>query len=98
MDPSVSCVTNTGLKSEKNIRECGRAPTEAVVRRAAITTAAAILYTRLAAGVLGEKGRPQGQVCIEHVVCDGADNVMIFVIKGPEAIVNSKGVPARVGM
>ena len=69
-----------------------------MVRRAVITTTAAILYTRLPAGVLSEKGRLQGQVCIEHVVCDGADNVIIFVIKGPEAIVNSKGVPARVGM
>ena len=86
------------IEKGKHICECGRAPTEAVVRRAATTTTAAILYTRLPAGVLGEKERPQGQVCIKYVVCDGADNVIIFVIKGPEAIVNSKGVPARVGM
>ena len=91
----------------KNICESGREPTETVVRRDAITTAAAILYTRLAAGVLSENGRPQGQVCIEHVVCDGANNVIIFVIKGPEVLVNSKGpevilnskgVPTGVGM
>ena len=87
-----------GIEKGKNICESGGTPTEAVVRRAATTTAAAVLYTRLAAGVLSEKGRPQGQVCIEHVVCDGADNVIIFVIKEPEAIVNSNGVPARVGM
>ena len=82
----------------KHICESGGAPTETVVRRAAITTAAAILYTRLPAGILSEKGRPQGQVCIEHVVCDSADNVIIFVIKGPEAIVNSEGVPTGVGV
>ena len=51
-----------GVEKEKDIREGGRAPSEAVVRRAAVTTAAAILYTRLAAGVLSEKGSPQGQV------------------------------------
>ena len=83
-----------GIEKGKNICESGGAPTEAVVRRAAITTTAAVLYTRLAAGVLSEKGRPQGQVCIEHVVCDGADNVIIFVTKGSEAIAISKGVPA----
>ena len=83
-----------GIKEGKNIRECGGAPTEAVVCRAAITTTAAILYTRLAAGVLSEKGCPQGQVCIDHVVCHGTDNRVLFVIKGPEAIVNSKGAPA----
>ena len=87
-----------GIEKGKNICKSGGAPTEAVVRRAAIITTAAILYTRLAAGVFREKGCPQGQVCIEHVVCDGADNVIIFVIERPEVIVNSKGVPARVGM
>ena len=86
------------IEKGKHICESGGAPTEAVVRRAAITTTAAVLYTRLTAGVLSEKGRPKGRVCIEHVVCDGADNVIIFVIKGTEAIINSKGVHARVGM
>ena len=94
---SVMC-GKLGIEQGKNIRECSGALTEAVVRRAAITTMAAILYTRLAAGVLSEKWCPQGQVCIEYVVCDSADNLVVFVIKGPEAIVNSKEVPAGVGM
>ena len=86
------------VEEGKNIRKRAGAPTEAVVRRAAITTTAAILYICLPTGVLSEKGRPRGQVCVEHLICGGADNVIIFVIKGPKAIVNSKGVPARVGM
>ena len=86
------------VEKGKNICKRGEAPTEAVVRRAAITTTTDILYACLPAGVLSEKGRPQGHVCVEHVIGDGADNVIIFVIKGPKAIVNSKGVPARVGM
>ena len=36
-----------GVEKGKDIREGGRAPSEAVVRRPAVTTAAAILYTRL---------------------------------------------------
>ena len=44
------------VEKGKNIREGGGAPSEAVFRRAAAATAAAILYTRLAAGVLSEKG------------------------------------------
>ena len=94
---SVMC-GKLGIEQGKNIRECGGASTEAVVRRAANTITAAILYTRLAAGVLSEKGCPRGQVCIDDVVCHGADNRVVFVIKGPEAIVNSKWVPAGVGM
>ena len=78
-----------GIEKGKNIREGGGAPTEAVVRRAAITTTAAILYTRLAAGVFSEKGCPQRQVCIDHVVRHGVDNRVVSVIKGPETIVNS---------
>ena len=94
------CVVCGELRVEKgkNICKRGGASTEAVVCRAAITTTAAILYTCLPAGVLSEKGRPQGHVCVEHVIGDGADNVIIFVIKRPKVIVNSKGVPARVGM
>ena len=86
-----------GVDKGKYIREGGRAP-EAVVRRAAVTTAAAILYTRLAAVVFSEKRCPQGQVCIDHVVCHGANNRVVSVIEGPEAIVDVKGVPAGVYM
>ena len=63
---SVMC-GKLGIEKGKDIREGGRAPSEAVFRRAAVTTAAAILYTRLATGVHSEKGRPQGHVCIDHV-------------------------------
>ena len=45
-----------GVEKGKDIREGGRAPSEAVVRRPAVTTAAAILYTRLTAGVFSKKG------------------------------------------
>ena len=87
-----------GIEMGKDIREGDRAPSEAVFRRAAVTTATAILYTRLAIGVLSEKGRPQEQVCIDHVVCHGANNRVVSVIEGPEAIVDTKGVPAGVYM
>ena len=87
-----------GVEKGKNIREGGVAPSEAVFRRAAVTTAAAILYTRLATGVLSEKGRSQGQVCIDHVICHGVNNRIVSVIEVPEAIVNSKGVPTGVEM
>ena len=40
-----------GAEKGKDIREGGRAPSEVVVRRPAVTTAAAILYTCLTAGV-----------------------------------------------
>ena len=84
-----------GVEKGKYIREGGRAPSEAVVRRPAVTTAAAIFYTRLTAGVLS-KERPQEQVCIYHVVCHGAKNRLVSVIEGPEAIIDAKGIP--VGM
>ena len=83
-----------GVENGKYIREGGRAPSEAVVRRPAVTTAAAILYTRLTAGVFNKEGSPQGQVCIDHVVCHRANNRVVSVIEGPEAIVDAKGIPA----
>ena len=87
-----------GVEKGKDIREGVRAPSEAVFRRPAVTTTAAILYTRLTAGVFSEKECPQGQVCINHVVCHGANNRVASVIEGPEAIVDAKGVPAGVCM
>ena len=94
---SVMC-GKLGVEKGKDIREGGRAPSEAVFRRAAVTTATAILYARLAAGVLSEKGCPQGQVCIDHMICYGANNRVVSVIQGPEATVDAKGVPAGVYM
>ena len=67
-------------------------------RRAAVATTAAMLYTGLAAGVRREQWCPQGHVGIDHVVSDGAYDVVIFVIEGPEAVVDPEGVPARVCM
>ena len=87
-----------GIEKGKAIREGDRAPSEAVVRRPAVTTAAAILYTRLTAGVFSEKQCPQGQVCVNHAVCHGANNRVVSVIEGPEAVVDAKGVPAGVYM
>ena len=80
-----------GVGKDKYIREGGRATSEAVVRRPAVTTADAILYTCLTAGVFCKKVSPQGQVCIDHVVCHDANNRVASVIEGPEAIVALKG-------
>ena len=87
-----------GVEKGKDIREGGRAPSEAVVRRPAVATAAVILYTRLTAGVFSKEGCPQGQVCIDYVVCHGANNRVVSVIEGPKAIVDAKGVPVGVYM
>ena len=75
-----------GIEKGKDIREGSRAPSKAVFRRTGVTTAAAILYICLAAGVLSEKGCPQGQVCIDYVICHGANNRVVSVIEAPEAI------------
>ena len=56
---SVMC-GKLGVEERKNVCKGGGAPTEAVVRRAAVTTTAAVLYTRLPAGVLSANRRPQG--------------------------------------
>ena len=96
--PIVAMCGKVRVEEEKNVREGGGTPTKAVVHRAAITTTAAILYTSLPAGVLSEKGCPQGHVSVKHVVGDGTYDVIIFVIEGPKAIVNSKGVLVRVCM
>ena len=68
------------VEEGKNIREGGWTPAQAVVRRAAITTTAAMLYTCLPAGVRSEKGCPQGHVSVNHVISDGTYDVIIFVI------------------
>ena len=84
-----------GVEKGKDIREGGGTPAEAVVRRPAVTTVAAILYTRLTAGVFSKERSPQGQVCIDHVVFHGANNRIVSVIERPEAIVDAKGVDAK---
>ena len=57
-----------------------------------------MLYTCLPAGVRSEKGCPLGHACVDHVISDGTYDVVIFVIEGPEAVVDPKRVPARVCM
>ena len=87
-----------GVEKGKDIREGGRAPSEAVVRRPTVTTAAAMLYTCLTAGVFSKKGSPQGQICFDHVVYHGANSRVVSAIAGLEAIVDAKGVPAGMCM
>ena len=90
----MSCVANSGLRREETfVKVAGH-------QRRLWSVEPQLQQRTLYCihGVLSEKGRRQGLVCIEHIVCDGADNVIIFVIKGPEAIGNSKGVPTGVGM
>ena len=55
-NPSGTCVPNAGFRRDTLfIFKGGKAPPEAVSGRATFTTASAILYAGLAAGVLGEK-------------------------------------------
>ena len=49
---SVMC-GELGIEKGEDIRKGGRAPSKAVFSRPAVTAAAAILYTRLTAGVFG---------------------------------------------
>ena len=69
-----------------------------MVRRPAVTTAAAIFYTHLTAGIFSEEKCPQAQVRIDYMVCHVANNRVVSVIEGLEAIVDAKGVPAGVYM
>ena len=49
-----------GIEKGEDIHKGGRTPSKAVFRRPGITAAAAILYTRLTAGVVSKEGCPQG--------------------------------------
>ena len=66
--------------------------------RPAFTAAAAIFYARLTAGVFSKEGYPQGQVGVDHVICHGANNRVVSVIEGPEAVIYREGVPAGMCM
>ena len=83
-----------GTEKGEGIHEGGRTPSKAVFSRSAITAAAAILYTRLTAGVFSKEGCPQGQVGVDHVICHGANNRVVSVIEGPEAVIYREGAPA----
>ena len=94
---SVMC-GELGIEKGEDIHEGGRTPSKAVFSRPAVTAAAAILYTRLTAGVFSKKGCPQGKVGVDHVICHDANNRVVSVIEGPEAVIYREGVPAGVCM
>ena len=87
-----------GIEKGEDIHEGGRAPSKAMFSRPAVTAAAAILYTRLTAGVFSKDGCPQGQVGVDHVICHGTHNRVVSVIEGSEAVIDRKGVPAGIYM
>ena len=82
------------VEERENILKRFRAPTKAVLGRAAVAAVAAILYTCLAAGVIRQEGCPQRQVGVDHVIGHSANNVVIAVIKRPKAVIDREGVPA----
>ena len=85
-----------GIEKGEDIHEGGRARSKAMFSRPAVTAAAAILYTRLTAGVLSKDGCPQGQVGVDHVICHGTHNRVVSVIEGPKAVIDREGVPAGI--
>ena len=97
LEYSVMC-GELGIEKGEDIHEGGRTPSKAVFSRPAVTAAAAILYTRLTAGVFSKEGCPQGQVGVDHVICHGANNCVVSAIEGPEAVIYREGVPAGVCM
>ena len=45
-----------------------------------------------------EERCPQGQIGVYHLICYSADDRVIAIIEGPEAIIDAEGVPASVYM
>ena len=82
------------IEKGEDIHEGGRAPSKAVFSRPAVTASAAILYARLTAGVFSTEGCLQGHVGVDHVICHGANNRVVSVVEGPEAVIDQEGVPA----
>ena len=78
---SVMC-GELGIEKREDIYEGGRTPSKAMFSRPAMTAAAAILYTRLMAGVFSKEERPQGQVDVDKVFCHGANKRLVSIIKG----------------
>ena len=87
-----------GIEKGEDIHEGGRTPSKALFSRPAVAAAAAILYTRLTAGVFSKDGCLQGQVGVHHVICHGTHNRVVSVIEGPEAVIDREGVPAGICM
>ena len=84
------------VEKGKYVGERRRAPPKAMIGRTTVAAAAAILYACLTAGNLSEKGGPQRQFGVEGMVGYSTNNCIISVIEGPDAIIDAKGVPARV--
>ena len=86
------------IEKGEDIHEGGRVPSKAVFSRPAVTASAAILFARLPACVFSKEGCPQGQVGVDHVFCHDANNRVVSVIEGPEAVIDREGVPAGMCM
>ena len=84
------------IEKGKYVGEGRRAPSKAMIGRTTVAAAAAILYACLTAGDLNEKGGPQRQFSVEGMVGYSTNKCVILVIKGPDTIIDAKGVPARV--
>ena len=82
------------IEKGEDMHEGGREPSKAVFSRPEVTASATILYARLTAGVFSKDECPQGQVGVDHVICHGANNRVVSVIEGPEAVIDPEGVPA----
>ena len=91
IEPSASCVANSRLRRAKTfIKGAGH-------RRRLCSVdpqLAAVLYRRLTAGVFSTEGCREGQVDVDHVICNGIHNSVVAVIEGPEAVIDREGVPA----
>ena len=85
-----------GIEEGEAFSKGGKTPLEAVSSRATYTTAAAILYAGLAAGVLREEGCPYRRVSVIDIIRYCTHNCVVTIIEGSEPVVNIKGVPAAV--
>ena len=77
-----------GVEEGEGIFKRCRAPSEAVFRKATITTAAAILYASLVASVVEERVFPERQVGVHDIIRYCTHNRVVTVIEGPEPVVN----------
>ena len=57
-----------------------------MVGTATVTAAAMVLSASLATGILSEERSPQGQVSFHRAISHSANNVIVSVVKGPQAI------------
>lgn len=84
------------VQEREDLLKWGRVPSEAVFCRAETPATVAILNARLAARVLFEERRPQGQGSADRMVRHGAHDHLVFVTEGPEALIYGKAISARV--